>query len=77
MNKLKLSVLASGSRGNAVAVFPGDGHGLLLDCGLSGKELDRRLKMINKSREVLAFGCVTHNHNDHCNWRLKDKDGLL
>lgn len=73
MNKLQFSVLASGSRGNAVAVFPGDGPGFLLDCGLSGKELDRRLAMINKERSLLKWAFATHIHKDHFNPRLKDK----
>lgn len=73
MNKLQFSVLASGSRGNAVAVFPGNGPGFLLDCGLTGKELDRRLRMINKKRDELKCTFATHTHKDHFNLKLKDK----
>lgn len=69
MNKLQFSVLASGSRGNAVAVFPGDGPGLLLDCGLTGKELDKRLTRIDKKRDDIAWALMTHCHRDH--WRCE------
>lgn len=77
MNKLQFSVLASGSRGNAVAVFPGNGPGFLLDCGLTGKELDRRLAMIDNDRNDIAFACVTHAHKDHCNWSLKNRNDRM
>jgi len=69
MNRLQFSALASGSKGNAVAVFPGDGKGFLLDCGLSNKELNRRLTMINKKCDDIAWVLMTHCHRDH--WRYE------
>jgi phosphoribosyl 1,2-cyclic phosphodiesterase len=66
MSKLQFSVLASGSKGNAVAVFPGNGPGFLLDCGLSKKVLKKRLEIIGKNLEDISGSIITHLHGDHC-----------
>ena len=65
MSKLQFSVLASGSRGNAVYVQPGDRPGFLLDCGLSKQVLTKRLKMIGKTLDDVDGAFITHLHGDH------------
>ena len=67
MSKLQFAVLASGSKGNAVAVFPGDGPGFLLDCGLSQKVLQKRLEIVGKNLEDIQGAFITHHHGDHFN----------
>lgn len=68
MNKLQFAVLASGSKGNAVAVLPGGPPtGFLLDCGLSRPVFEKRLIMISKSIGDIAGAFITHNHPDHDN----------
>ena len=67
MSKLQFAVLASGSKGNAVYVQPGNIPGFLLDCGLSKPELERRLKMIGKTINDVRGAFITHAHGDHYN----------
>ena len=67
MSKLQFAVLASGSRGNAVYVQPGSGPGFLLDCGLSKSALSKRLKIIGKTIDDVAWAFMTHEHIDHWN----------
>jgi phosphoribosyl 1,2-cyclic phosphodiesterase len=67
MSKLQFSVLASGSKGNAAAVFPDGKTGFLLDCGLSKKVLKKRLGLIGKSIDDIYRTFVTHHHGDHYN----------
>ncbi len=62
--KLEISVLASGSSGNSIYI--GDGkNNILIDAGLSGKKIERRLKMIDKDPECIDAILVTHEHCDH------------
>ena len=61
---MKFCVLASGSRGNAVWVEEGD-SAILIDCGLSFKEMKARADQAGL--DVRRLGCilVTHEHRDH------------
>jgi phosphoribosyl 1,2-cyclic phosphodiesterase len=61
---LSLCVLASGSKGNAIFVTNGT-NGLLVDAGLSGKELERRLDHHGLNVESIRAVVVTHEHSDH------------
>ena len=61
---MKVSVLASGSSGNSIYIN-GKGTKILIDAGLSGKEVDRRLKEIGVSGDELDAILVTHEHIDH------------
>jgi phosphoribosyl 1,2-cyclic phosphodiesterase len=63
---IRFSVLGSGSRGNAVYVESGS-TAVLIDGGFSGKELARRLRLIDRDLDFLKGICVTHEHNDHIN----------
>lgn len=61
---LNVCVLASGSRGNAVYVSDGE-TSLLLDAGLSGKEIQRRMQQRGLDPAALTALVVSHEHNDH------------
>ncbi|MFC4321722.1 MBL fold metallo-hydrolase [Litchfieldia salsa] len=61
---LHFSVLASGSTGNAFYVGT-DKHSLLVDAGLSGKQMELLFKGIDRSVRDLSGILVTHEHSDH------------
>lgn len=61
---LTVCVLASGSRGNAIYISDGR-TGLLVDAGLSGVEIERRLAARDLSPESLDAILVSHEHTDH------------
>lgn len=60
----KLCVLASGSKGNAIYVS-NSRTAILIDAGLSGIELERRLRSIGTGAEALDAIVVSHEHTDH------------
>jgi phosphoribosyl 1,2-cyclic phosphodiesterase len=60
----KFSVLASGSRANATVVS-WNGVSVLIDCGLSWKELKVRMEERGFSPDELAAVIITHEHYDH------------
>ena len=62
---MKLKVLASGSAGNSLLVESG-GTAVLVDAGLSGTEIGRRLHAVDCKPEDLAGIIVSHEHSDHC-----------
>lgn len=61
---MKLTVLGSGSTGNAVLIVAGNTR-VLVDAGLSAKELVRRLAMVGEDVQSLDGVLVTHEHGDH------------
>ncbi len=61
---MKFSILSSGSRGNACYIETGNA-GILVDAGLSGIEIERRLASVGGSPENLDAIVVTHEHSDH------------
>ena len=61
---MKFSVLASGSKGNATYVNVG-GHRILIDVGITFKDLDARLNGIGVSIESIDTLLLTHSHSDH------------
>jgi len=61
---LRFAVLGSGSRGNGVVVAA-DGTRVLIDCGFSASETERRLARIGCAPESLAAVVLTHEHADH------------
>lgn len=63
-NDLQISILASGSSGNAIYV-ESDTTKLLVDCGLTGKKTEGLLKQINRKPEELDAILVSHEHSDH------------
>ena len=63
-SKEQYSVLASGSRANATYVELG-GVRVVIDCGLSAKELSARLLRIGVDPSSIDLVLVTHEHSDH------------
>lgn len=61
---MKFSVLASGSSGNSLYMESGDLR-ILVDAGLSGKQLEQRLQQIGIDPSTLSAIFVTHEHIDH------------
>lgn len=62
---LSLTLLGSGSSGNATLVSDGDTH-ILVDVGLSGRETVRRLSQCGLSPQQISAIVVSHEHGDHC-----------
>jgi len=63
---LEMCVLASGSSGNAIYVASEQTR-LLIDAGLSAKQIALRLEEIGVAVESLNGICVSHEHGDHIN----------
>jgi phosphoribosyl 1,2-cyclic phosphodiesterase len=61
---VRFTVLASGSKGNA-AVLTGGRTRILVDCGLSCRELFRRMRLAGEEPEKLDAILITHEHSDH------------
>ena len=57
-------MLASGSSGNAAFLSTGNTR-ILIDAGLSMKELGRRLALIDEDIAALDAILITHEHSDH------------
>jgi phosphoribosyl 1,2-cyclic phosphodiesterase len=63
---VRFTVLASGSKGNSTVVSGGRTR-ILVDCGLSCRELFRRMKLTGEEPETLDAIIITHEHMDHIN----------
>ncbi len=61
---MKITVLGSGSTGNAVLIVAGNTR-VLVDAGLSAKEIARRLAIVGEDAQCLDAVLVTHEHGDH------------
>ena len=57
-------VLASGSKGNATLIFNND-TSILIDFGISKKEIEEKLSSIGKNLANLDYFLFTHAHSDH------------
>jgi phosphoribosyl 1,2-cyclic phosphodiesterase len=57
-------MLASGSRGNSIYVSDGE-TSVLVDAGLSGIEIERRMKSRNLNIKNIDAIIVSHEHSDH------------
>ena len=62
---LCFNVLGSGSSGNSTLVSDGSTN-ILVDAGLSGREISRRLEEYGLSPEKISAIVVSHDHGDHC-----------
>ena len=60
----RLTVLGSGSSGNC-AYLETDEVRLLIDAGLSGRQIRQRLLSIGRTPEILDGILITHEHTDH------------
>ena len=63
---VRFTVLASGSRGNSTIVSGGCTR-ILVDAGLSCRELFRRMKLADEDPQTLDAIVITHEHQDHVN----------
>ena len=63
---VRFTVLASGSKGNSTVVSGGRTR-ILVDCGLSCRELFRRMRLAGEEPETLDAIIITHEHMDHIN----------
>lgn len=61
---MRFSSLGSGSKGNATVVHHGNTL-LLIDCGFSVKETEKRLSLRGLNAGDLDGIVVTHEHSDH------------
>lgn len=61
---MRVSVLGSGSAGNATLVEAGDVR-ILIDAGFSGRDLARRLSRLDVNPASLSAIVITHDHGDH------------
>jgi phosphoribosyl 1,2-cyclic phosphodiesterase len=59
-----MTVLASGSKGNATVIAAGSTR-ILVDAGLSCRELMRRMAQVGEDPEALDAILITHEHLDH------------
>lgn len=63
-SQLRIISLASGSSGNATLITDGE-TSLLVDCGLSAREICRRLTAAGVNPGSVKAILVTHEHSDH------------
>ncbi len=63
---VRFTVLASGSKGNSTVVCGGRTR-ILVDAGLSCRELFRRMRLAEEAPETLDAIIITHEHQDHVN----------
>ncbi|MBU0464802.1 MAG: MBL fold metallo-hydrolase [Proteobacteria bacterium] len=63
-NSFCICPLASGSKGNSLFVSCLK-NSILIDAGLSGIEIQRRLNLLNINPESLTAIIITHEHSDH------------
>ena len=61
---MRVTILASGSGGNACVVESGATR-VLVDAGLSAREIERRMAKRGIPAESIAAVFLTHEHNDH------------
>ncbi|SHI85166.1 Phosphoribosyl 1,2-cyclic phosphodiesterase [Desulfatibacillum alkenivorans DSM 16219] len=63
-NPFKICVLASGSKGNSIYVTDGT-TSILVDAGLSGVQLERRMAERDIDPRSISAVLVSHEHTDH------------
>ena len=74
---MEFHVLASGSKGNATFIYE-DGCGILIDCGITRKQLLFKLNNLGFSEDDITYVFLTHDHYDHNkNIHIFDKDRLF
>lgn len=62
--------LGSGSRGNATIISSGECN-ILVDCGFSLKQTEKRLEIAGYEKESIDSIVVTHHHKDHSGSALR------
>ena len=61
---VRFTVLASGSKGNCTVVTGGKTR-ILVDAGLSCRELFRRMRQVDEDPATIDAIIITHEHSDH------------
>jgi phosphoribosyl 1,2-cyclic phosphodiesterase len=61
---MRFASLGSGSRGNATLISQGKTT-ILVDCGFSARETEKRLRRVGLTSSDLTAILVTHEHADH------------
>jgi len=64
LDSLRICVLGSGSKGNCTYVESSAAR-ILIDAGLSAREIERRLQQIDRSPATLDGVLISHEHSDH------------
>ena len=68
LEMLRMTVLASGSKGNStVLTSTATGTSVLVDCGLSCRETMKRMRFAGEDPAKLSAIIITHEHQDHVN----------
>ncbi|MBK6487973.1 MAG: MBL fold metallo-hydrolase [Gemmatimonadetes bacterium] len=83
---MNVTILGSGSRGNAV-VLEADGIRLLIDAGFNAKTLAARMATADIAPESISAVVLTHEHSDHVagvctaarrwGWKIFGTDGTI
>lgn len=74
---MEFHVLASGSKGNATFIYE-DHCGILIDCGITRKQLLFKLQNLGFSENDITYVFLTHDHYDHNkNIHIFDKDKIF
>ena len=61
---MEYHVLASGSKGNSIFIYD-QGNGLLIDCGISKRQLYTKLNQLGFNENDICHVLLTHDHIDH------------
>ena len=61
---LRVCILGSGSKGNCTYIESPETR-ILIDAGLSAREIERRLRYIDRTPESLDGVLISHEHADH------------
>ncbi|MBL7055250.1 MBL fold metallo-hydrolase [Candidatus Woesearchaeota archaeon] len=61
---MEISVIASGSNGNC-CLFEDKDVSVLIDAGKSGREIETRMRRLNKRLDDVDGIIITHEHSDH------------
>ena len=61
---MQVTILGSGSAGNCTLIET-DTTKLLVDAGLSGRQIVQRLALIGRNLEQISGVILTHEHSDH------------
>jgi len=64
LERMRMTVLASGSKGNSTVIASANTR-VLVDAGLSCRELLKRLRDANEDPAALDAILITHEHQDH------------
>ena len=60
---MEYHVLASGSKGNSIFIYD-QGNGLLIDCGISKRQLYTKLNQLRFHESDIHHVLLTHDHID-------------